>query len=56
LNSRDDQTGDQDLRVLFAFGMNRRRALGCCSSMISEQTRSAFVARDNRSTYFRIML
>ncbi|WP_212462848.1 hypothetical protein, partial [Bradyrhizobium manausense] len=32
------------------------RALAPCLSMISAQTRSAFVARENRCTLFRIML
>ena len=36
--------------------MNRHRALGYYLSMISAQTRSAFVARENRCTVFRIML
>jgi hypothetical protein len=35
--------------------MNRHRALGYGLSMISAQTRSAFVARENRYTLFRIM-
>ena len=35
--------------------MNRHRALASCLSMISAQTRSAFVARENRFTLFRIM-
>jgi len=38
------------------FGSNRNRALICCLSMISAQTRSAFVARENRLPLFRIML
>jgi len=38
------------------IGLNRRRALALCLSMISAQTRSAFVARENRFTLFRIML
>ncbi|MBR0716263.1 hypothetical protein [Bradyrhizobium liaoningense] len=36
--------------------MNRHRASGVFLSMISAQTRSAFVARENRFTLFRIML
>ena len=36
--------------------MNRHRALGFCLRMISAQTRSAFVARENRFTLFQIML
>ncbi|VIO76416.1 hypothetical protein CI1B_64210 [Bradyrhizobium ivorense] len=36
--------------------LNHHRALALCSSMISAQTRSAFVARENRFTFFRIML
>jgi hypothetical protein len=36
--------------------LNRHRALGSWLSMISAQTRSAFVARENRYTLFRIML
>jgi hypothetical protein len=38
------------------IGLNRHRALALCLSMISAQTRSAFVARENRFTLFRIML
>jgi hypothetical protein len=34
--------------------LNRHRALAFCLSMISAQTRSAFVARENRYTLFRI--
>jgi hypothetical protein len=33
----------------------RHRALGCCLSMISAQTRSALVARENRFALFRIV-
>jgi len=36
--------------------MNRHRALAYCLSMISAQTRSADVARENRFTLFPIML
>ncbi|WFU38913.1 hypothetical protein QA640_31605 [Bradyrhizobium sp. CB82] len=36
--------------------MNQHRALGYCLSMITAQTRSAFVARENRFTLFLIML
>jgi hypothetical protein len=36
--------------------MNHHRALGCCLRMISAQTRSAFVARENRFALLRIML
>jgi hypothetical protein len=36
--------------------LNRHRASALCLSMISAQTRSAFVARENRYTLFRIML
>jgi hypothetical protein len=36
--------------------MNRHRALACCLSMISAQTRSADVVMGNRFTRFRIML
>src|SRR5215831_2266051 len=35
---------------------NRHHALALCLSMISAQTRSAFVARENRFPLFRIML
>jgi hypothetical protein len=35
--------------------MNHHRALAYCLSMISAQTRSADVARENRFTLFRIM-
>jgi hypothetical protein len=35
--------------------MNRHRALVHCLRMISAQTRSAFVATENRFTLFRIM-
>src|SRR5215475_14619820 len=35
---------------------NRHHALAFCLSMISAQTRSAFVARENRFPLFRIML
>jgi hypothetical protein len=38
------------------FRMNRYRTLIYCLSMISAQTRSAFVARENRYPLFRIML
>src|ERR1700756_4041624 len=38
------------------FRSNRHRALVYCLRMISAQTRSAFVARENRYTLFRIML
>ena len=34
---------------------NRHHALAFCLSMISAQTRSAFVARENRFPLFRIM-
>jgi len=37
------------------IGLNRHRALALCLSMISAQTRSADVARENRFTLFRIM-
>ena len=37
------------------FRLNRHRALDSCLSMISAQTRSAFVAGENRFTLFRIM-
>jgi hypothetical protein len=37
-------------------GMNPHRASACCLSMISAQTRSAFVARENRFALFRVML
>jgi hypothetical protein len=36
--------------------LNHHRALALCLSLISAQTRSAFVARENRYTLFRIML
>jgi hypothetical protein len=45
------------------IGINRHRALGYCLRMISAQTRSAFVARENRfalcanaALWVRIML
>ncbi len=38
------------------FSSKRHRALSFCLSMISAQTRSAFVARENRYPLFRIML
>ena len=38
------------------FSSNRHPALYFCLSMISAQTRSAFVARENRYPLFRIML
>jgi hypothetical protein len=38
------------------FSSNRHPALPSCLSMISAQTRSAFVARENRCPLFRIML
>jgi len=38
------------------FSSNRHPALSFCLSMISAQTRSAFVAREDRYTLFRIML
>ena len=38
------------------FSSNRHPALSFCLSMISAQTRSAFVARENRHPLFRIML
>jgi hypothetical protein len=38
------------------FSSNRHPALFSCLSMISAQTRSAFVARENRCPLFRIML
>jgi hypothetical protein len=38
------------------FSSNRHPALSFCLSMISAQTRSAFVARENRYPLFRIML
>jgi hypothetical protein len=38
------------------FRMSHHRALAYCLSMISAQTRSAFVARENRCPLFRIML
>jgi hypothetical protein len=37
------------------FRSKRHRALVHCLRMISAQTRSAFVARENRCTLFRIM-
>jgi hypothetical protein len=37
------------------FYSNRHLALSFCLSMISAQTRSAFVARENRCLLFRIM-
>ncbi|KYK44968.1 hypothetical protein A1D31_12200 [Bradyrhizobium liaoningense] len=39
-----------------AIRTTRHRPLGCRFSMISAQTRSAFVARENRCALFRIML
>jgi hypothetical protein len=36
--------------------LNHHRALAPCLSMISAQTRPAFVARENRFALFRIML
>jgi hypothetical protein len=39
-----------------AIGLNRHRALTLCLSMISAQTRPAFVARENRFALCRIML
>jgi hypothetical protein len=38
------------------FSSKRHLALSFCLSMISAQTRSAFVARENRYPLFRIML
>jgi hypothetical protein len=38
------------------FSSNRHPVLSFCWSMISAQTRSAFVARENRCPLFRIML
>src|SRR5207302_6448681 len=38
------------------FSSNRHPALAFCLSMISAQTRSALVARENRCPLFRIML
>src|SRR5258705_5802126 len=38
------------------FSSNRHPTLSFCLSMISAQTRSAFVARGNRYPLFRIML
>jgi len=38
------------------IGMKHHRASTFCFSMISAQTRSAFVARENRVTLVRIML
>jgi len=53
--SRQENASNQESRAPFRFNRNGKGSIFCLS-MISAQTRSAFVARENRYPLFRIML